>query len=145
MKFKSRIKNLKFILIPLHCCFCFFVLWGCATVIEGGKTIAGLSTKALEDNRKYAEVKSFNCDYDTCYNEVEGFLIRLGTHIYARDAERGMIAVYVSEEDTTPVGLFLKEIDAQNTQIEVSSPSTYAKEFISERVFSVLEKSYGKK
>jgi hypothetical protein len=50
-----------------------------------------------------------------------------------------MIAIYVSETDTTPVGLFFKEIDKSNTQVEVSSPSTYAKELISEKVFKLLK------
>ena len=50
-----------------------------------------------------------------------------------------MIAVYFSESDTTPIGIFFKEIGANTTQMEVSSPSSYAKELIAERLFSVLK------
>jgi len=118
---------------------------GCATVIEAGKGFVGISTKALEDNRKNALAKTFNCDYNTCYGETEKILKNIGAYIYARDSKKKMIAIYVSEQDTTPVGLFFKEIDANNTQIEVSSLSTYAKEFISGKVFSILEKSLSHK
>ena len=52
-----------------------------------------------------------------------------------------MLALYVSQDDTTPVGIFFKEIDANNTQMEVSSPSKFAKEFIAKRVFSTFDKS----
>jgi hypothetical protein len=52
-----------------------------------------------------------------------------------------MIAIYLSEEDTTPVGIFLKEVDAFNTQVEVSSPSKFAKETVSNRIFASLSKT----
>ncbi len=114
---------------------------GCATVIEGTKGFAGLSTKVLEEGRKDAIKKSFNYDFNSCYDKVKDALNRIGSYIYAKDAKKQMLAIYVSGSDTTPVGIFFKEIDATNTQIEVSSPSTYAKEFIATRVFSALEKS----
>ncbi len=121
--------------------FYIFNFIGCATVKETAKGIAGVSTKVLEDARKDAVIKKFNYDYNTCYNKVEGILTQIGAYIYAKDNKKQMIAIYVSEADTTPVGLFLKAIDANNTQIEVSSPSTYAKEFIAKSVFLALEKS----
>jgi hypothetical protein len=65
--------------------------------------------------------------------------ISIGAYIYVKDIKKHMIAIYVSETDTTPVGLFFKEIDKSNTQVEVSSPSTYAKELISEKVFKLLK------
>jgi hypothetical protein len=114
-------------------------LLGCATIKETAKGIAGVSTTVLEEGRKDAIIKTFNYDYNTCYNKVEGILKQIGAYIYAKDKKQEMLAVYVSETDTTPVGIFFKEIDAKNTQIEVSSPSTYAKEFISAKIFSALE------
>lgn len=113
-------------------------LWGCATIGETAKGIAGISTKALEDGRKEAIIKAFNYDYNTCYHKVKEALREKGSYIYAEDQKKQMLAIYVSKEDTTPVGLFFKEIDAANTQIEVSSPSTYAKEFIATRVSKAL-------
>ena len=61
-------------------------------------------------------------------------------YVYANDPRKDLIAIYVSEEDTTPVGIFLKSIDANTTLIEISSPSTYAKETITKIVFSAFDK-----
>jgi len=116
-------------------------LLGCATIKETAKGIAGVSTKVLEVGRKDAIIKTFNYDYDACYNKVVDILKHIGAYIYAKDRKKQMIAIYVSETDTTPVGLFFKVIDTNNTQIEISSPSTYAKEFIARDVFLALEKS----
>jgi hypothetical protein len=113
---------------------------GCATIEETTKGFAGVSTKVLEDNRKSAILKNFNYDYFTCYTTTLDILKRTYAYIYVQDIKKHMIAIYVSEYDTTPVGLFFKEIDANTTQIEVSSPSTYAKEFIANNVASVLDK-----
>jgi hypothetical protein len=51
-----------------------------------------------------------------------------------------MIAVYVSESDTTPVGVFFKGVDNSNTEISVSSPSLYAKELIAKILSLELDK-----
>lgn len=117
------------------------LLLGCAAIIEGAKGFAGVSTRSIEENRKSAIIKTIECDYNTCYNKAKEILARhIGAYIYAQDLKKHMLAVYVSGEDTTPVGLFFKEIDAANTQVEVSSPSTYAKEFIAGKVLPALEK-----
>ncbi len=122
----------------LHCCI--VALLGCATIIEGAKGFMGISTRSLEKARKDAIIKTFNYDYFTCYTKTLDILKSMSAYIYRQSIKKHMIATYVSKEDTTPVGLFFKEIDATNTQVEVSSLSTYAKEFISEKVFSVLDK-----
>ncbi|MFH0763192.1 MAG: hypothetical protein V1925_04820 [Candidatus Omnitrophota bacterium] len=121
------------ILLPL------LLLSGCATVIEGAKVVAGLSTEELEANRKGAIKKTFNCNYDTCYNESKRILTQKGVYIYAQDQEKKMIAVYLSETDTTPAGVFFKIVDDTHTQIEVASPSTFGKEYIAEKLFLPLD------
>ncbi len=120
--------------------YCSIVLLGCATIIEGTKGFMGISTRSLEKARKDAIIKTFNYDYFTCYTKTLDILKSMQAYIYTQSIKKHMIAIYVSEQDTTPVGLFFKEIDATNTQVEVSSLSTYAKEFISGKVFSVLDK-----
>lgn len=115
-----------------------FVLSGCANIKEGVKGFAGTSTKILEEKRSEAAVKLFNYDYNTCYSKVEGVLIDMKAYIYAKDTSKKLIAIYLSEEDTTPVGIFFKEIDKTKTQVEVSSCSSYAKFFISKKIFSAL-------
>lgn len=113
-------------------------LSGCAGIKETAKGVVGISTKSLEENRKDAIVKAFNYDYFTCYTKTLDTLRHIGAYIYIQDIKSHMIAIYVSEEDTTPVGLFFKDIDAANTQVEVSSPSTYAKEFIAAKIFKLF-------
>jgi hypothetical protein len=115
-------------------------LTGCATIKENVRAIAGVSTLELEAGRKSAIAKTFNYDYFTTYTKTMDALTQLGGYIYAKDIKKQMIAIYVSETDTTPVGFFFKEIDLSNTQIEVSSPSSYAKQYFAEKLFSGLEK-----
>lgn len=135
----GRLRRYGFIALLVYCVI---GLWGCAAIIEGVKGIAGVSTRSLEKGRKDAVIKSFNYDYFTCYTKTWDILKQIGAHVYAQDIKKHMIAIYVSQEDTTPVGIFFKEIDASHTQVEVSSPSTYAKELIAGKIsnYLVLEK-----
>ena|SRR3989338_2579808 len=151
---KSKINpNFKIQITKQKFCHLSFVFWysfvichlsfvilmsGCATITEGAKGIAGISTKSLEDSRKEAIVKTVNDDYQTAYKKAKEVLVNTGSYIYAEDTKKKMIAIYVTKEDTTPVGIFFKEIEANKTQIEVSSPSTYAKELIAVRLFMIL-------
>jgi hypothetical protein len=119
-------------------------LGGCASFQEGMKGFSGVSTKILVDGRKDALVKSFDYDYATCNTKVLAILNDIEAYIYAKDAFDHMIAVYVSAKDTTPVGIFLKTLEANKTQVEVSSPSTYAKEWMANKIFTALEESLKK-
>ena len=119
---------------------------GCASIKEMSKGVAGVSTKKLEESRKGAILKTFDYDYFTCFTNTSDALKKLGCYIYAQDIKKHRIAIYVSEQDTTPVGIFFKEMSAASTQVEVSSPSTFAKELISGKLFQALkEKSQGEK
>ena len=120
-------------------CFLLLSFLGCAQVKEDVKGFLGISTKALEEGRKDALVQTFQCDYDSCYEKTRRILKeRLSVYIYKEDKKNKLIAMYLSATDTTPVGIFFKEIDKENTQVEVSSPSTFAKEKIATEVFSRL-------
>lgn len=112
---------------------------GCATITETAKGFLGISTKVLEDGRKEAIKRTVNSNVDTCFALVEKTLKEKGAYIYAKDTKKKMIAVYISAENTTPVGVFFKELNATNTQIEISSPSKFGKEAIAEKVFSAFE------
>lgn len=131
----SRVQSPKNLFISY---FFLINLIGCAALGEGAKGIAGLSTRCLEDARRDSLTQAFKCGYQTCYDKSLEILEEMESYIYARDKKKGLVAIYVSGEDTTPVGLFFKKLDAENTQIEVSSPSTYAKEFIATRLFAEL-------
>ncbi len=110
------------------------LLSGCATgnVL---KEIAGTSTQEIEDTREDAVSKVFEYDYKTCYSKVEELLKKMpDVSVYAKDKD--MIAIYYMHPDTTPVGLFFKEVDATHTQVDISSPSTPCKEWVAKNIFN---------
>jgi hypothetical protein len=119
-------------------------IYGCCGIAETVRGAAGVSTKILEDGRKEALAREVNCGYQICYEKVKAALKLDGSYIYAGSLKKHMFALYISEEDTTPVGVFFSEIGALNTRVEVSSPSTYAKELILARITSALEKEGAK-
>lgn len=112
---------------------------GCAAIKETAKGVAGVSIKALEEGRANAIKKTFSRDYISVYAKALDSLKSIGAYIYARDIKKKMIAVYVSDTDTTPVGIFFQEIDKNNTRVEISSLSVPAKELISGKLFLALE------
>ncbi len=124
---------------PVALLFAFMMgLTGCASVCEVGRGIAGTSTKILEEGRANALKQDFNCQYPICYDLVKGCLKKAGAYIYREDRAAGMIAFYVSETDTTPVGIFFRD-GSGVTSVEVSSPSTFAKEMIMEKISADLK------
>ncbi|RJO64521.1 MAG: hypothetical protein C4540_03950 [Candidatus Omnitrophota bacterium] len=114
------------------------IVSGCAGVKEGAKGFLGISTRELEKGRKEAAIKTFQCASSACYDTILATLKKIGAYVYAEDSNKKMIALYVSETDTTPVGIFLTEENKAATRVEVSSPGGYAKEFIAGKVFAVL-------
>lgn len=116
------------------------MLSGCAQMKEGFRGFLGISTKELERGRTDAIEATFQCEPSACYEKVLGILKEIGAYVYARDNNKKMVAVYVSAADTTPVGIFLTATDTMATKVQVSSPSTYAKELIAEKIFAALKK-----
>jgi len=114
------------------------LLGGCAGMKEACRGVAGISTKVLEEHVSEAIAKEFTFDLATCKLKVRQALVAAGAYIYAEDAQKQLVAVYVSESDTTPVGLFFKEKEKSRTQVLFSSPSSYARELIAERVEKAL-------
>jgi hypothetical protein len=117
----------------------FFSLNGCSGLGEAVRGFWGVSTKVLEDTRKDAITSDFNFDFDTARSKIKSALKENGSHIYREDLSSNLIAVYVTEKDTTPVGIFLTALDVDNTRVEISSPSTYGKEVIAKVIFSALK------
>lgn len=115
------------------------LLSGCAVISEGFKGITGLSTRSLERTRTSAVTDEFACSYAACQKLIRDEVRSMGSYIYADSPRKNLIAIYVSENDTTPVGIFLTEMDKETTRVEVSSPSTRAKELISGRLFARLK------
>jgi len=105
----------------------------CETSKELFKGFLGFSTKEVEEYRKDATIKILNCGYDACYALIEGKLKEAFIPVYSRSRE--LIAVYYVDLNTTPVGIFFKAIDANHTQVEVSSPSPGARNAVFDALF----------
>lgn len=137
-KFKGRILRLGAMNLAIMLLLSLFFLSGCAGLKEGTKGFLGISTKILEEKRKESEVLQVSCDYFTCYQKVIDKLEETESRIYAKSDS--LIAFYLSSSNTTPVGVFFTEIDKQETQLEISSPSPNAKELMKKRLLSAFEK-----
>jgi hypothetical protein len=137
MKFK--IKSLKSKISLIIVLGLVFIVGGCFSMKNLPRRISGLSTVELERQRTEAISMDFNIDYPECFTKTQAILKKIGAYIYAKDNKKQMIAIYLTSEDTTPVGLFFKKLESGKTQLEVSSLSTYGKEIIAKRVFTMLE------
>ena len=111
---------------------------GCAAVKEDTKGFLGVSTKILEQGRPHATTKVFAMSHATCYARTKSALSAMHAYIYSQDKQETLIAVYATAQDTTPVGIFFKNIDAANTQVEVISPSSEEQGDFSEKLFKIL-------
>lgn len=115
-----------------------FFLNGCATIKDAPKGFLGISTRALEESRGDAVSKTFEFDYDICYNKTLEALSQIDSRVYAKDPKKDLVAVYVTEEDTTPIGFFFTKVEAGKTKVEIASPSFFAKERMARRIFAIL-------
>ena len=113
-----------------------FGLLGCATVKQAAKGFLAISTKEIEEAREQAIIKIVDYDYTSCYQKVKERLKQIESYIYAQRDD--FIAVYISKTDTTPAGIFFKQIDQQKTQVEIASPAADTKEYLAEKIFSAL-------
>ena len=124
MKVTSKFNSVLFAM------FIIFALTGCASLKEKARGFAGISTKDLGEQRVNAIKEQISLDYFSCYNKVKELLQAKGAYVYTEDPANKMLAIYLSETDTTTAGVFFNEISSGVTQIEISSGSTYAKEVV---------------
>ncbi|MGE5309423.1 MAG: hypothetical protein ACM3OC_10095 [Deltaproteobacteria bacterium] len=120
--------------------FLAFLLSGC---VPGGfheavRGVEGKSTRILTDTRPGAAAREFACSSQDCREKVRKSLDEMGAYTYATEGD--LTAVYVSERDTTPVGVFVTAVGEDKTRVEVSSPSTYAKDMVAQKLFDSLDR-----
>jgi len=116
---------------------------GCGiTMKEAARGFLGTSTKILEDERPQAISRDFPCKQAECRKKVMELLAEMKTHIYRQEGD--LIAMYYSESDTTPVGIFVTQ-GGEKAIVEVTSPSTYVREHVSRSLFSGLDKMFKQK
>ena len=124
--------------MALAAALCVLMLAGCATLKEGAKGFLGISTKVLDQHRSSAVIGEFDFDQQAAYAKILEALGSMSCKVYHRQAP-SMVALYVSGQDTTCVGIYSTPVSATRTRLEVSSASTYAKEYIAKRLFARLE------
>lgn len=135
-----------------------FILSGClGHIIEGTKSIAGVSTKSLEEARSRGVSQVFEADRAVCFDAALSVLKEMGGYIYMQNKKRNIIVAMDLEKnkisntqettdieydyiDTTQLGVFFSDAGANKTKIELSSLSTSLLERTSERFFSLLVK-----
>lgn len=136
---KTQDAKLELILMLIFC----VLAAGCsARTKEWTRNFLGISTKELEVARPKALKSNFTVDYDACYKKVKEILKDMGSYIYAEDKSEQLVAFYVSGTDTTPVGIFFTALDGKNTQLEISSPSSYTRDNIAPKIFKALDKAF---
>jgi hypothetical protein len=125
-------------LIGLFLGYCVIVMAGCACLKEGMRGFLGISTRDIENARDKAIVRVVDYDYSSCYRKVQARLVEIGSYIYAK--RKDLIAVYISSSDTTPAGIFFKQLDEQKTELSITSPAADTREYLAEKILSALEK-----
>lgn len=114
---------------------------GCVGPKEAVKAVMGVSTKVLEDKRSEGLAKIFDADIKDSYLKIYETLKTIKAYIYFEDKTKNFIAIYVTQEDTTPVGIFLSDKGNVKTEVLISSPSRMAKEIIAKKIFTAFEVS----
>jgi hypothetical protein len=132
-----KVQRAKAISVIMLAFCCVLIFCGCASFREGMKGFLGISTKDIEDSKDKAIVKIVDCDFSSCYQRVEEILSEIGSHIYSK--RKDLIAVYISQTDTTPAGIFFKQINEYKTELSIASPAKDTKEYLAVKIFPALE------
>lgn len=124
----------------VFCCIIAFAgLCGCAHLKEGARGVWGRSTKILEEKKAEGASERLPGTQQDLFAQAEKTLLKMGCYVYTTDAQKQLIAVYVSETDTTPVGVFVEAAGGAEAAVTVSSASRDAKEYIAKRLFALLK------
>ena len=134
----------------------FFLLSGCVGhIVETTKSIAGISTKKLEEARSLGVNRIYDAERGVCFDKAIEALNDMGAYIHIRNRKRFIIVAmgfgklsWEEQEpspeydyiDTTEVGFFFEDITNARTKVELSSLSSSLLESISDRFFSSLYK-----
>ncbi len=131
----------------LLCLVSVFILMGCSSVQEIGKTVWGSSTRQLEHARANAIVRVYDKSYWDCMTALVDSAIANEYVLFKRDEVRGYLVVMgiKGSVNTTEVGIFAVELNDNQTRVEISSLSTNAKRIVAKAVFDDLDVRFGLK
>lgn len=137
--------------------FCILmVLPGCSFLTEAAKSVWGSSTKSLERARIDAVTKTYECNFNECFDAalslarnaaVDEPVTKKFFDVFINNRVKGHIVVMGIEGnvDTTEVGIFFVEYGHKAVRIEISSLSSSAKEKVAAAVFKELELRFTEK
>jgi signal recognition particle GTPase len=122
----------------------FFILCGCARIQEAAKVVWGSSTKALEDNRASATVKTYECFPGACFDTMMGIAQEKKYEVFISERKNNRIVLVgiPGSVDTTEVGIFITALKMKETKIEIVSLSSIAQQTVSIALFGQLDKTY---
>jgi hypothetical protein len=123
-----------------------FIFSGCATFLEGPKSVIGISTRDVEGVRKNAATEDFQGDFTGIYDAVLAIAKEKNFFVFSQDEVRGVIVLmnipgYVN---TTEVGIFISPLKSGEFRVEISSRSSPVKEDVSAVIFGKLEEKFKK-
>ncbi len=123
--------------------FCFIFL-GCARILDTPKVIWGSSTRALENYRDTASVKSYNTFLNISFDEVLEIANDEELEVFINDFKKGVIVLMhiPGSGKTTEVGVFFTSLRVKETKIEIVSLSSIAQKTAADLIFSELDKSF---
>lgn len=112
--------------------------------MEPFRVLWGSSTRALEEARDQAISKTYNCDFDACYDAVLEIVKERKYVLFVKERSNKRLVVMgiPGNVDTTEAGIFFRELKGSEVQIEVSSLSSTAKERVAQAVFDELDKKF---
>jgi hypothetical protein len=142
-----------------------FFFCGCARLQEPFKAVWGSSTKALEDNRANATMKTYECFPGACFDKVievvqgaekskattaqkvglSGELLPDSEFkVFIKDRKKNCIVVMgvPGSVDTTEVGIFITPLQLKEARVEVVSLSSVAQQTVSNLIFQELDKAF---
>ena len=101
---------------------------GCAGFRTDITALAGTNIHDLEKAKAYGIKKTVNLGFDTAFMKIKDISNGNGLTVYQSDSKSGYLVVMGlnRQNDTTRVGIFLDPVDAEHTEITLSSLSTTA-------------------
>ncbi len=123
----------------------FASITGCEHIKEIPKQIWGSSTQALEKARQDAVRRYYQCNISDCREMLYDIIQENEMTLFLeKEKENFMVLMNVYEDvtDTTEVGIFLTDIGATQTKVEITSLSSKAKDRAAQVIFGALAEKY---
>lgn len=129
------------------CLFLLLTCFGCASLWDAPKNVAGFSVRDMEGRRSGSIYQSYACTLPSCFNAVTNIAIQNKYNIFTKDEARGLIVLMgiPGAVDTTEVGVFFTVLEKESgVKVEISSRSSPAKRTVAVLLFAELAQKFNK-